>query len=104
MSLLNTIKTKAEALWQDVTGEARAELKDAVQEAETELAKFEPLVTKAKADIEAAIAAADPVIKSAVETLLEKLLADAGTLLAGGSPDTPAPAPAPAPDPAPVSE
>ena len=102
MSIITKVEQEAEKIWREVDGEARSELKQAVADAKTELAKFLPLVTQAKADVEAAVEAAEPAIKSAVEAVLEKLAADAGTLLAGGSPDTPAPAPEPAP--APVSE
>ena len=102
MSIITKVEQEAEKIWREVDGEARAELKQAVADAKTELGKFLPLVTQAKADVEAAVEAAEPAVKSAVEAVLAKLLADAGTLLAGGSPDTPAPAPEPAP--APVSE
>jgi inorganic triphosphatase YgiF len=101
LSLIDKVEQEAEKIWREVDGEARAELKQAVADAKTELAKFLPLVTQAKADVEAAVEAAEPAIKAAVEAVLEKLAADAGTLLAGGSPDTPAPAPSPAPTPAP---
>jgi F0F1-type ATP synthase membrane subunit b/b' len=81
MSILNTIKAKAEKFWQEVTGEARAELQQAVAEAETELAKVGPLLTEFKADVATAVKAAEPAVQTAVAALLQKLLEDAGSVL-----------------------
>lgn len=91
MSILDTIKAKAEALWSEVTGEARKELQQAVQDAEAELAKVGPLLTEAKADIETAVKAAEPAVQTAVSALLEKLLQDAGGLLGQDLVDKPQP-------------
>lgn len=91
MSIFSTIKAKAEAFLADVTGEAKRELQQAVQEAEAELAKVGPLLTEAKADIETAVKAAEPAVQAAVTALLQKLLQDAGSLLGTDLVDEPQP-------------
>jgi F0F1-type ATP synthase membrane subunit b/b' len=91
MSLFANVKSKLEAFWHKIDGEARAELQQAVAEAETELAKVGPLLTKAEADIKEAVAAAQPAVQAAVTALLQKLLQDAGGLLGTDLADKPEP-------------
>lgn len=75
------IEKKLEQIWGDVTGEARAELEQLLADAKGELAKFEPLLGQFGTDLRAAIADLAPEVRSAIEALLSKLLADAGPLL-----------------------
>ena len=75
------IEAKLEQVWKDISGETRAELERLLADAKAEEAKFTPLLTTFEADIKAAVAAAEPGIKSAVEASLAKLLADAGAVL-----------------------
>lgn len=93
MSLFDTIKTRAEKFWDEITGEARAELEAALQEAETELIRFGPLLTEFEAAVKQAVADVEPAVKTAVEALVAKLLEDAGALLGtdlAGEPQPPA--------------
>ena len=81
MSLLAPIEAKLEQIWSEVTGEARKEVEQALADVRAEVAKVEPLLTAFKTDAEAAVAAAEPVVKAAVEALVTKLLEDAAAIL-----------------------
>jgi len=91
MSLFSEVEAKAEKLWNEVTGKARAELQQAVADAEAELAKVGPLLTDFKAEVATAVKAAEPAVQAAVEALVQKLLQDAGGLLGEDLADKPEP-------------
>lgn len=78
------LEAKLRTYWHDLTGEARAELEKALADVKAEEAKFGPLVTEAKADVAAIIAALEPEVKAAVESRLAQLVKDVETLLASG--------------------
>ena len=84
MSLLAPIEAKLEQIWSEVTGEARAEVEKALADVRAEVAKVEPLLTSFKTDVEAAVAAAEPAVKTAVEALAAKLLEDAAAIFGAG--------------------
>lgn len=75
------IEAKLAQIWDDVTGEARAELEQLLADAKAELAKFGPLLGQFGTDLRTAIADLAPEVRSAIEALLAKLLADAAPLL-----------------------
>ena len=81
MSLLSPIEAKLEQIWSEVTGEARKEVELALAEVRAEVAKVEPLLTAFEADAKAAVAAAEPAVKAAVEALVKQLLEDAAAIL-----------------------
>jgi hypothetical protein len=74
-----------EAIWRKLDGEARKEAGEALAEARAEAAKFAPLVTAARTDVEAILAEVTPEVKAAVGTRLAQLLADAERLLSDGA-------------------
>jgi hypothetical protein len=80
MSLLAPIEAKLEQIWSEVTGEARKEVEQALADVRAEVAKVEPLLTSFKTDVEAAVEAAGPGVKAAVEALAAKLLEDAAAI------------------------
>ena len=80
MSLLAPIEAKLEQIWSEVTGEARKEVELALADVRAEVAKVEPLLTSFKTDVEAAVEAAEPAVKTAVEALATKLLEDAAAI------------------------
>jgi hypothetical protein len=80
MSLLSPIEAKLEQIWSEVTGEARAEVERALADVRAEVAKVEPLLTSFKTDVVAAVEAAEPTVKTAVEALATKLLEDAAAI------------------------
>ena len=73
MPILAPIEAKLEQIWSEVTGEARKEVELALADVRAEVAKVEPLLTSFKTDAEAAVAAAEPAVKAAVEALVTKL-------------------------------
>jgi hypothetical protein len=79
--MLAVLEARIRAFWHDLTGEARAELEQALADAKTDEAQLEPLISAFKADLESAIAAAEPGLRKAVEDLVAKLAADAAALL-----------------------
>lgn len=83
MKLFDEIKAKVEALVREVDGEAKAELKQAVDDAEEQVTKVQGLLQQFKADAETAVAAAEPSVKTAVEALVQKLLQDAQSVFHG---------------------
>jgi hypothetical protein len=87
-AMFAALEAKLRAYWHDLTGEARADLEKALEEVKAEEAKLAPLLTTFEADVKAAVAVAEPELKSAVEALLGKLLADAGSVLGGAAPGT----------------
>jgi F0F1-type ATP synthase membrane subunit b/b' len=76
------LKAKLEQIWDDVTGDARREVEQAVADLEAEIAKVQPVVTEFKAQLETAVAAAEPEVKAAVEALAGKLAADIAAVFA----------------------
>ena len=80
MPILAPIEAKLEQIWSEVTGEARKEVELALADVRAEVAKVEPLLTSFKTDAEAAVAAAEPAVKAAVEALVTKLLEDAAAI------------------------
>lgn len=74
-----------EAIWRKLDGDARKEAGEALAEVKAEAAKFAPLVTAAKTDVEAILAEVTPEVKAAVGTRLAQLLADAESLLSDGA-------------------
>lgn len=81
------IEARLAQIRDDVTGEARAELEQLLADAKGELAKFEPLLTQFEGDLKTVTAGLAPEVKSGIEALLSKLLADAAPLL--GKEETP---------------
>ena len=65
MSLLAPIEEKLEQIWAEVTGEAREEDEQALADVRAEVAKVEPLLSSFKTDVEAAVEAAEPAVKTA---------------------------------------
>ena len=78
--MFTALEEKLEAIWDEVTGEARKEVEQALADVRAEVAKVEPLLTSFKTDVEAAVAAAEPAVKAAVEALAAKLLEDAAAI------------------------
>jgi hypothetical protein len=62
--------------WADVTGDARKELTAILAKVKQDEADIGVLVTDAKTEIEAAIVAAEPAVKTAVEEALASLVAE----------------------------
>ena len=85
------LEAKIKQYWANLSGEAKAELEDALDDVKAQEAKFAPLLTAFESDLKAAVAAVEPEVKASVETLLTKLLEDAGSLLGKDltSPDAP---------------
>jgi thiamine phosphate synthase YjbQ (UPF0047 family) len=80
MSALTTLEAKLHAAWQDLTTDVRDELEQAVEDAKAEVAQLKPLLQTFDADLKAAVAEAEPGLKTDVEALVEKLLADAAKI------------------------
>jgi hypothetical protein len=80
MSALNTFESRLQDAWTDLTTDVRDELEQGYAEVKAEVAQFAPLLTKFKADAEAALEAAEPGIKTSVTGLVESLLADAAKI------------------------
>jgi hypothetical protein len=79
---LATLETRIRAAWKDLAGETPvpAPLEEAVTDAKAQAAKVKPLLSTFGTDLKTAVAAAEPGIKTAVEDLLAKLLADAAKI------------------------
>lgn len=84
IKIISEIEQRAEAFIHDVDGEARKKFQEALAVADGELATFSPLLKQFEADLKAAVAAGEPAMVSAVETLLQKLLQDAAGRLTAG--------------------
>jgi molecular chaperone GrpE (heat shock protein) len=76
MQLFDEVKTVAERIYGDITGQARADLERALADLEAEVTKVEDVVQTAAADVKAAAAGASPEIQAAVDAALQKLVAD----------------------------
>jgi F0F1-type ATP synthase membrane subunit b/b' len=79
--MLAALEAKLKAFWHDLTGEARAELEKALADARAAEAQLEPLLAAFRADLEKAVAGAEPGLKAAVEDLAAKLAADVAAIL-----------------------
>ncbi len=76
------IEAKIKAYWNELTGEARADLEKALDDVKARAAQFGPLIAQAKADVGQVIAEVEPEVKAAVEARLAQLAEDAAKLLA----------------------
>lgn len=79
--MLAALEARLRTYWNDLTGEARAELETLIADAKEREAKIMPLIGAFKADMAQALASAEPELKTAAEGLLAKLEADAATLV-----------------------
>jgi hypothetical protein len=80
MTALATLETRLRAAWKDLSTDIPAEVEVAVTDAKAEAAQFKPLLKTFETDLKTAVAAAEPGIKTDVETILAKLLADAAKI------------------------
>lgn len=87
MSIFTPLEDELSKLWGVVTGEARTAVETALEDAKGEIsvleskaadlaAKVKAAATAAEADIKAAVANDSPDVKTKVETLAAKLVAD----------------------------
>jgi hypothetical protein len=79
--MLAALEARIRLVWHDLTGEARADLERALADAKAHEAQLKPLVGAFRTDLEEAIAAAEPGLKSAAESLVAKLAADVAAIL-----------------------
>jgi hypothetical protein len=79
--MLAALEAKIKLVWNDLTGEARAELEKALADAKADEAQLKPLIGTFKTDLEGVLAAAEPELKKAAGALLAKLVADASAIL-----------------------
>lgn len=75
------IEAKLEQVWHDLTGEARVELERLLADAKAEEAKILPLAAGFEAALKVAVADLAPEVRTALESLAAKLVADLGGLL-----------------------
>lgn len=81
--MLAALEARLEAVWHDLSGEARAGLEEALDDAREDEARLLPLIAAFKAGLEGIVAEAEPGLKLAAEALVAKLAADAAALLGG---------------------
>jgi hypothetical protein len=83
---LATVESEITSWWHELTGEARAEIQKALDDAKAEeadvAAQLKTLIAAAKAAVEEAVTAAEPGIAAAVKTLVGQLEADVLKVLA----------------------
>jgi hypothetical protein len=79
--MLAALEAKLEAVWHDLSGEARTELEEALDDAKEDEAQVRPLIAAFRADLEGIVASAEPGLKKAAGDLVAKLAADAAALL-----------------------
>lgn len=88
-TMFQALEAKLEALWADVSGQAKADALQALADVKAQVAKAEPILTEFEAGLKALLVAAEPQLKADAEALLAKLLADFAPLL-GTAPEPPA--------------
>jgi vacuolar-type H+-ATPase subunit H len=85
VSIISTIEAKAEQIWAELSGAAKADLEQALADARAEEAKILPLVEAfAKQIGEQVLADVSPEVKTLGEQLLAQLIADLGGVLGTG--------------------
>jgi hypothetical protein len=74
--MFGNLKSTVEKIYGDITGEARRDVEAALADVEARVAKLNPVLNQAVAEVKTALVAAEPEIKAAAEKELEALVTE----------------------------
>ena len=80
-----SLKTEVEAVLDDITGAARTRIEDALAKAKADEAALKPVADTFEQELEAALQAAEPGVKTAVTAAAGKLLIAVRGVIASGA-------------------